>query len=96
MTEKITSGVVGTDHYEVGQRVCITGIGMDNVIHAHGRVARFTATTMIVESRRKDGTVHATRRYRTAGHGYNKSVGSTPYGGTSVSPRCTRIRTEGK
>jgi hypothetical protein len=65
-----------------GRRVCIVGVGMDNLVHTHGAVQRTTRTLIIVKTDK--GTE---RRYR------KDDGGSTPYsqyGGTSIHLTCQR------
>lgn len=89
--QEITSGLVGRDRYEVGQRVCITGRGTAATLHAHGTVTRFTTTLMVVTT---DGSHGGTRRWRTDGRGYGVEVGGGGYGGSYVHPTCQRSRKE--
>lgn len=88
---EITSGVIGQDTYEVGQRVCIVGRGTANLIHIHGKVQRFTATMMVVEYhvKRGSGVVPGERRYRL-GRGGGREVGASDYGGSYVAAHCQR------
>jgi hypothetical protein len=80
------TAVVGGEQYVVGQRVCIAGRGTDAVVHRHGAVDRFTATTMVVKSG------DAQYRYRV-GDGSSLEIGhGNGYGGTYVAPRCQRPR----
>jgi hypothetical protein len=96
MTKTIESATIGGVTYRTGQRVCISGLGADSLIHEHGAVSRFTPTTMVVvyatmvfvyRWRRGTRLSDGERRYRLTN---GRQVGGGQYGGTQVAPSCQR------
>lgn len=69
--------------FEPGQRVCISGVGMDAIVHTHAyRVHRVTKTMVVV--RRLDGTERRFNRQSLC------SIPLSAYGGCTVSLTCNR------
>ena len=69
--------------FEPGQRVCITGVGIDNIVHTHAyRVHRVTKTMIVVQ--RLDGTKRRFQRRSL------RSIPLSAYGGCQVSTHCYR------
>jgi hypothetical protein len=71
--------------FKAGDRVCITGIGMDKPVHQHVTVDRITKTMIVTKT--KGGSI---RRFTRDGFG--RSIPYSPYGGTEISLTCKRPR----
>jgi hypothetical protein len=71
---------------KVGQVVCVTGIGMDNMVHRHEKVTRITKTQIVTRgltgSRDIEGRYWRDREAR--------SLPYVQYGGTNLHAECQR------
>lgn len=72
----------------VGQVVCVTGIGMDNMVHRHEKVVRITQTQIVTRglSGRRD-TEGRYWRDQAA-----RSIPYVQYGGTNLSATCRKAK----
>ena len=73
-----TEPVPVPDWIRPGKAVCVAGIGSDNSVHAHDRIARVTKTLIVLEGG---------RRYRLDS---GLSVPYSAYGGTGIHSKCQR------
>lgn len=68
-----------------GQRVCIVGVGMDNLIHEHHTVTGMSKLYVFSMQKVKGGERERRHRLRD-GH----SPGGSSYGGTDIHATCQR------
>ncbi len=76
--------MTGQPEWTDGQHVCITGRGMDNVVHEHHTVTKVTKTFV---TSTQNVTPRRIRRFRISN---GASVPYSAYGGTSIHATCQR------